>query len=222
MEHLNEKMDSMNIDSSLKFPSEKFDSSLYFRSNFDSPDLDNFYVFPEAFDDSEIAEINKLSEEVPSEAGTISGANLIVEKSIRTSRVKWFHRDDPKYGWLYKKLALLAAKANQVMWNFSITSMSENIQFTEYHAEEEGHYSAHIDVGSSAAFRKVSMTIQLSDENDYEGGDLQFLITDDFISSTRQKGTAIVFPSYFVHRVLPVTKGVRRSLVLWISGPPFI
>jgi PKHD-type hydroxylase len=221
MEELNEKMEAMDVVDP-KFAPEKFDSSTYFRSTFDNPELDNFYVFPGAFSDEEINEIIRLSNELQSETGTISGSNLVVEKEIRSSRVKWFQRDDPRYGWLYKKLAMLAAKANQIMWNFSISSLSENIQFTEYHAEEEGHYSAHIDVGSSAAFRKISMTVQLSDEKDYEGGDLQFLITDDFVSATRQKGTTIVFPSYLVHRVLPVSRGCRRSLVLWVSGMPFV
>ena len=78
------------------------------------------------------------------------------------------------------------------------------------------------DVGGTINYRKLSITVQLSDPSDYEGGDLQFLITREPVTAKREKGNAIVFPSFMIHQVKPVTKGVRYSLVCWCSGPAFV
>jgi len=79
-----------------------------------------------------------------------------------------------------------------------------------------------MDIGKGKySKRKISITVQLSDPDEYEGGDFEFLIGKEIIKLPRKKGCAIVFPSYFLHRVTPVTKGTRKSLVLWGSGQPF-
>ena len=71
--------------------------------------------------------------------------------------------------------------------------------------------------------RKLSMTIQLSDPDDYEGGDFVFNVNQIGQSPDREqlrkKGTVLVFPSFIMHGVKPVTKGTRKSLVSWIEGP---
>lgn len=96
------------------------------------------------------------------------------------------------------------------------------IQFTEYHASEGGKYDWHHDVNWSSNFpwdRKLSLTIQLSDPSDYEGGQFEFMEVEGVPEIARQGGSVLVFPSYLKHRVLPVTRGTRRSLVAWFSGP---
>ena len=105
-------------------------------------------------------------------------------------------------------------------FNIDVDNQAE-MQFTEYHAAQRGHYDWHQDVhwnGQAAADRKISITVQLSDGDDYEGGDFEF---DDVKTNAdfRSKGTVLVFPSYLRHRVLPVTSGTRRSLVAWFFGP---
>ena len=65
------------------------------------------------------------------------------------------------------------------------------------------------------------MTIQLSDADAYEGGDLQFMINNKIVNAPREKGTIIIFPSFVMHRVTPITKGTRQSIVGWVSGPPY-
>lgn len=65
------------------------------------------------------------------------------------------------------------------------------------------------------------MTIQLSDTDAYEGGDLQFMINNKIENTPREKGTIIIFPSFIMHRVTPITKGTRHSIVGWVSGPPY-
>ena len=120
-------------------------------------------------------------------------------------------------------------------WNFDLEFI-ESIQLTHYH--EGDHYDWHIDSFKNPSKtddqnhlnklynRKVSATIWLNDPDEYEGGEFD-LETLGPIAETRfetmkmPKGTIVVFPSYMWHRVRPVTSGVRKSLVLWIQGPPF-
>ena len=63
--------------------------------------------------------------------------------------------------------------------------------------------------------------MQLSDADSYEGGDLQFMINNKTVTAPREKGTIIIFPSFVMHRVTPVIKGTRESIVGWVSGPPY-
>ena len=112
--------------------------------------------------------------------------------------------------------------ANEQMWQFHLTNLLEDIQFTEYDADYEGHYDWHMDMGGEeSSTRKLSITIQLSDPSDYEGGELQFLLNRTVHETERSQGTVVLFPSYLLHRVNRVTRGRRQSLVLWIHGPPF-
>ncbi|MCK6649860.1 MAG: 2OG-Fe(II) oxygenase, partial [Bacteroidia bacterium] len=69
--------------------------------------------------------------------------------------------------------------------------------------------------------RKLSISVQLSDAVEYEGGELQFMINQNIVTAPKEKGTAIIFPSFALHRVLPVTKGNRMSIVGWIAGPAY-
>lgn len=63
--------------------------------------------------------------------------------------------------------------------------------------------------------------MQLSDEDDYVGGDLELMFGDEPQKMIRKRGTILCFPSYVLHRVTPVTEGTRYSLVAWITGPQF-
>jgi PKHD-type hydroxylase len=69
--------------------------------------------------------------------------------------------------------------------------------------------------------RKISITVQLSDPNDYEGGVLELNVGNTIVQMPKEKGCAVLFPSYILHRVTPVTKGIRKSLVLWVGGTTF-
>jgi PKHD-type hydroxylase len=89
-----------------------------------------------------------------------------------------------------------------------------------YSADREDHYTWHSDSLPGDSVRKISFSIQLTNPADYEGGDLEFMpaITDKKI---RDQGTMTIFPSYKIHRVSPVTQGVRHVIVGWLYGPDF-
>jgi len=69
--------------------------------------------------------------------------------------------------------------------------------------------------------RKLSLVLQLTDPEEYEGGDLELMTSSDPIAVLKQRGLISVFPSFVLHRVTPVTKGTRRTLVVWACGPEF-
>ena len=150
----------------------------------------------------------------------------------RNSSIVWM--DDQ---WIYNEILPYVKKANQdAGWNFE-WQRSEPCQFTVY--REQQHYTWHQDSGGKpynrprmvddGMIRKLSVTVSLADGEEYEGGDLEFDLRNKSDSSSviqrseaaRKKGSIIVFPSFVWHRVAPVTKGTRYSLVIWNLGFPF-
>lgn len=146
-----------------------------------------------------------------------------LKDDVRRSRICWIPNNE--YFWpVYHRIKKCVSFANQVYFDFDITRFDERIQFTEYDESYTGHYGWHFDIGSSSrsCIRKLSVVVQLSNPLDYEGGDLEFSMDNDLVlKAPKTQGSIVIFPSYLRHRVTPVTKGLRRSLVTWISGPPF-
>ena len=157
-------------------------------------------------------------------------------KKKRNSDLVWL--DDT---WIYKEVHPYIHQANKnAGWNFE-WDYSESMQFTKYKLNQ--YYDWHCDgwdkpyhspnFNEHGKIRKLSMTCQLTDGSEYEGGELEFDFRNydphmrDESKHLRQakeilpKGSIIVFPSFVWHRVKPVTKGVRYSLVMWNLGYPF-
>lgn len=183
-------------------------------------DPQNYYYFENGFNEEEIKRVEDLVSRLPFQEGLTSGEGKS-NKEIRSSFVKWIPKNDG-FGWLYFKIMEMISEANKNVWDFNIYSVLDNIQYTEYHATQNGHYGWHQDVGSGEmSKRKISVTIQLSDPSEYKGGDLQYFQggnPEDSINVYKKKGYVFVFPSYMMHRVTPVTRGIRKSLVLWVGG----
>tara|TARA_R100001086_G_scaffold246947_1_gene180090 strand:- start:835 stop:1464 length:630 start_codon:yes stop_codon:yes gene_type:complete len=164
--------------------------------------------------------------------------NQLTEKELmdlkkkRDSNIVWLNDH-----WIYKEIHPYVQQANKSAgWNFE-WDWSESCQFTKYKLNQ--HYGWHQDAGTepyeekagsnfTGKLRKLSVAINLSDETEYEGGDLEFdsstpekiknIITPN---NGKSKGTVVVFPSSVWHRVKPVTKGTKYSLVIWCCGKPF-
>lgn len=179
----------------------------------------DYQILHEEFSEEEIMWVNNLSKLYPPEKAQIGGAD--VEDEIRNSEIHWLKYDD-NTRWLYDRLSTLVMIANRDSWNFSLHSILDTIQYTKYY-DTGNHYDWHLDLGGGKSNgRKVSITVQLSDPEDYEGGDFQIQRGPRIETLPRSKGTVLLFPSYLLHRVTPVTKGVRKTLVLWVGGYPFI
>jgi PKHD-type hydroxylase len=138
---------------------------------------------------------------------------------IRESKVVWI-TPDPEINWVYQRLTGIITNLNAEYFRFDLFGLIESLQFTEYNAPS-GHYSKHVDNVFDGSVRKLSLTIQLSDPKNYEGGELQIHLNDTPDVMKKEQGTLIIFPSPTLHEVTPVTKGRRYSLVGWITGKPF-
>ena len=124
----------------------------------------------------------------------------VKNNKVRTSQVAWM----TDVTWVRDLLYEYIKQGNRNAFNVQVDNIAD-IQYTEYHASEGGHYNWHIDTfwnEQKPYDRKLSVTVQLSDPSEYEGGNL-----------------VLIFPSYIRHRVKPITKGVRKSLVAWFEGP---
>ena len=143
--------------------------------------------------------------------------------------------------WIYKEIHPYVHEANKnAGWNFDWVR-SEACQFTKYKLNQ--YYDWHCDSDTKpydkpndpdhGMIRKLSVTCQLTDGSEYTGGELQFDTRsydphmrdeDKHVITSKEilpKGSIVVFPSFVWHRVQPVTKGIRYSLVLWNLGYPF-
>jgi PKHD-type hydroxylase len=181
-------------------------------------DPQNYYWFDSAFSKEDLSKIYEGVGKLPFHEATIIGAEK-APKEIRSSSVKWIPRG-PEWNWLYDRMMEYAKIANDAIWQFDLISAPELIQYTEYYDSADGHYDWHQDIGpGQPSLRKVSITVQLSEADDYEGGDLEIWQGGgSFNIGPRGAGNVILFPSYMMHRVTKVTKGTRRSFVLWVGG----
>ena len=182
----------------------------------------NYYWFQEGFTPEELLKIETQVAELPfqvavtEQGGQEKGENL----DSRSSSIKWIpFSEDTK--WIYDKIGTMAYEANKEMYNFDLNFMPEQIQYTEYYGTDKGHYDWHMDIGSQGFMpsRKLSVTVQLSGPDEYDGGDLQFWTGGQYpISGPKGKGNVVIFPSFLLHRVTPVITGTRKSFVLWLGG----
>ena len=120
--------------------------------------------------------------------------------------------------WINALLCGYIRYANYANFHYDLSDWDrESLQISKY--SEGEYYKIHQDfTPEKYVTRKLSLTVQLSDDNDYEGGDLVFHNLPDKKTSVRGKGSVIVFDSRTPHEVTPVTKGVRYSLVKWYHG----
>lgn len=186
----------------------------------------DFVAYWEGFlNEDEINKILAMPEWLESSEGCVGGAGdtSMVDKNARRTDVSWIGLR-PDTAWLWEKLANVIADVNRQFFKFDLTGCYEPIQLGVYKETDNGHYNWHCDASPTDKNvpRKLSMSLLLSDPSEFEGGELQAKTACDEIHTLDMtKGRAWFFPSYTLHRVTPVTKGVRRSLVLWVGGPEF-
>ena len=139
-----------------------------------------------------------------------------VNKNYRDTNICWLSPQDDLF-WVYQRITDVVLNLNEKYFNFDLQGIAENIQFTNYKSPS-GKYKKHIDSGFGYVIRKLSVSIQLSDVNDYKGGDLLLYTNENGVIMKKNQGDLIVFPSFILHEVTEVTEGERNSLVAWITG----
>ncbi len=143
----------------------------------------------------------------------------VLDTETRTSHISWIPFS--KMDGMYKDLNKIMKTTNGNHFGFDGMTINEMAQYTEY--PEGGFYEWHVDndvdMRHEPPVRKISMTLLLSPESEFEGGDLE-LMSEGKVAKLKQ-GHAIFFASFIRHRVKPVTRGRRQSLVMWFGGTPF-
>jgi PKHD-type hydroxylase len=166
-------------------------------------------VVKEHFEDAEKREAAVLKED--------SSYDLDAKK--RKTTIAWAESGTEIFDTVYD---YIKAANESGGWYYDISGM-EPVQIGEY--TDGGYYGWHSDIDSPCVEdfqRKLSCSIQLSDFDEYEGGDLILENSQGMhFTAPRQKGSVIVFPSFLKHKVTPVTKGIRYSAVGWMRGPAF-
>jgi PKHD-type hydroxylase len=142
-----------------------------------------------------------------------------VNTKIRDSKIIWLN-PTKEFSWVYDRLTAVVIKLNQDNYMFDLFGFQEGLQFTEYTAPS-GHYGKHVDIIVGGPIRKLSLILQLTDPDDYEGGNVEMHLGNEPAIMEKKQGSIIVFPSSVLHEVTPVTKGTRNSIVGWITGKPF-
>jgi PKHD-type hydroxylase len=174
------------------------------------------------FTDEDINAINESSK-TNSFLGKIGddSEDLKPKLEYRNSTISNLKSSDAENSWIFERITSELLHINKQFWNFDLTRI-ETLQYSVY--DEGQFYKRHIDslyTYPNNIVRKLSFSILLSDSSEYEGGDLLIYNGEEPIHTFKKKGTIIFFPSYTLHEVTKVTKGTRRALVGWATGPAF-
>jgi len=173
-----------------------------------------FHLFPCALNEDELQAIETAAQAVQEQDGIVF-STAQNSQTLRRSKIKWLNDDS-----IRRLLWHYVQKANNTSFDVDVTDQAD-MQYTIYNSAQADHYEWHHDVHWSSQDdrdRKLSVTVQLSDPQSYQGGAFEF----DEVKTTAnfsEKGSVLVFPSYLSHKVHPVTSGQRRSLVAWFFGP---
>lgn len=160
---------------------------------------------------------NKLKLE-PSKTAT---KDKEINTDYRNNSVAWLPFDEEN-SWMYAYIGEIASLANSNYFGYDLDGAAEPMQYSEYKVGQ--HYKSwHIDRNPDSTLpRKLTIVVQLSHPDDYEGGDLEINGGDECHKVLdKEKGKVHMFNSQLQHRVTPITKGLRRSLQMWIGGPAF-
>lgn len=182
--------------------------------------LECFAVWSGGFTREEVDKIIDIEKLQEFEKGKVGlDKNAPAPADTRDSDIAWIHHDQHS-DWVFNRIANITSTVNYDHFMYNIDGV-EAFQYTKYGPNQ--HYTWHWDAefGWQKWVRKISMTLMLSDPDEYEGGELEIINNgnlDNKVSFKPNKGDMVFFASWMPHRVAPVTSGLRRSLVAWIMG----
>ena len=194
-----------------------------FMSELDFHPTSTFAAWANAFSPIELDMIEAYGDRLTADQATVAadasdGAQ--VRGDIRVTQTAWMEAS-AESKWIYDRIQGVARALNDRVYQFALSGFSEHLQYTVYHGAEGGYYDWHVDQGPLRTRRKLSISVQLSDPAQYEGCDLELHAGNKIEKAPRDRGTVIAFPSFVLHRVTPCTRGTRKSIVAWTTGPQF-
>ena len=184
--------------------------------NFELDQINNYAFWNNAFSKEECQTITNIAKD----KGLVNGTTK-AKTDARNSKISWLYPID-NIDWVFRRVTDITINLNERFFKFDLFGLNEGFQFTNYESPS-GKYGKHVDRAVNLCVRKLSISIQLTNPEEYEGGELKLYDGDDDEANIMDKtqGTLIIFPSYVLHEVMPVTKGERNSLVTWVTGKQF-
>jgi PKHD-type hydroxylase len=158
--------------------------------------------------------------QIPSKSSVGSGVSGGMIPNEKSSEISWINLNNNSK-WIYDKIIHIMMSLNTQFYQFNLYGFIDQIQFINYEADENENCDWHTDLQNQQPPRKLSFILELSDPKDYEGGELQIINYKDPLTIRKEKGLAIVFPSFSLYRVSPVTKGTKKIIVICATGPAF-
>jgi PKHD-type hydroxylase len=173
------------------------------------------------FTAEQLGALERHCDSLPLEQARLTGQT---HDGIRSTQVAWVHRNAQTED-LYLRMEAVVLRLNADLFHFNLSGLT-TMQYAVYRQEEAGYFDWHNDYGRYRGDpgqepRKITMSLQLSDGASYEGCDLQVRAAHPIDVAPRELGTLFAFRANALHRVTPITRGVRKSLVIWAAGPEF-
>jgi PKHD-type hydroxylase len=163
-----------------------------------------------------IATVSKVS----TDEALLVGRNK--DHNYRKAELVWVD-DVVGMEWVMERLIGLVRRCNSDEFDFDLREFAESPQIAIYKASDSGHFAWHSDIGGgpTSRKRKLTLVLQLSGADTYEGGDLEVMPGAQTLVANRAQGCVSVFPSFTLHQVTPVKSGTRYSMTVWAHGPAF-
>lgn len=170
--------------------------------------------------DAEIQQIRDVGDALIERQGRpvrLYGADPVNPDRVKATGANFPLDDETR--WVWERLAATVRSINDQRFGYELSGF-ENFYYLSY--GETDHFNWHLDQGSdSPAPRKLSLVLQLSDPSEYDGGDFQVMFPGQPMTAEKGKGIIMAFPAHKIHRVTPVTRGIRRALAMFAVGPSF-
>jgi PKHD-type hydroxylase len=183
--------------------------------------LTTFCYYKDCLNEEMISRVVEIGDNLEPQTAKI-GIEGSLANEIRKGSIHWIPANE-EYAWLYRNLTDIILAANEKYFKFDLVHL-DMLQYSVYNKGDRyvKHLDSHMNGAAPGKYsRKLSFSLQLSDPSEYEGGELSLLYQEEPFYASKEKGTITFFPSYTLHEVLPVTKGTRKALVGWVSGPLF-
>ena len=193
--------------------------------------LQNYCYWRDAFNKDEMQRLEKYLNTLKLKKGTTFNkkGEKNTKAKVRKSKVN-FIKVNSETAWIFEKINFVISNLNDNFFNFDLNGY-DSLQYTVYNSSEKGEYGFHMDTCMGFDLpkdmyetRKLSLTFLLNEPNvNFQGGEFQMNLGQEGKATTinMKKGDMILFPSFMIHRVKPVTKGIRKSIVAWVTGPKF-
>jgi len=173
------------------------------------------------FTPAQLDDLERHCDTLPLEPARLTGSGT---SGIRTTQVAWVHRNAQTED-LYLRMEAIVLQLNADLFHFALTGLT-TMQYAVYRQEEAGYFDWHNDYGRYRGDpgqepRKITLSLQMSDGASYDGCDLEVRAAHPVDVAARERGTLMAFRANALHRVTPITRGLRKALVIWAAGPEF-